>query len=284
MTSYVAPAELVEALGILAERRGRVSLLAGGTDLVPRLRQSAGLPDGRDTIVNLKRIEALRGFSIGADGLALGALTTVTTLRRDESIATAVPLFSRTADRFASEQVRNAATIGGNVVNASPAGDLQIPLLVHGARARLASARGARTLAIADVLLGPGKTALAGDEILVGLDVPLLDGYRISFSKFGLRPAMEIAVVSVGVALRLEDGRISDARIALGAVAPTARRSPAAEAVLTGQRPDREVLAAAGEAALGDVSPIDDVRASADYRRHLVRVMTRRTLADACAG
>ena len=194
-----------------------------------------------------------------------------------------------TADRFASPQIRNAATVGGNIANASPAADMVVSLLALDAEVELTAWRdGAlttRRLPLAEVITGPGATVIARDEILTTVDFARpAEGHFGGFEKSGPRPALEIAVVSAALAGGFRDGALRNVRIALGAVAPTPIRAEAAEAVLEGQTPTSERIAEAARVAAAEADPIDDVRGSAWYRRHLVSVYVGRLLADALPG
>lgn len=277
---YAAPATLDEALRLTAD--GEATLLAGGTDLMLR----AGY--GR-RLVNLRRVSELTGIEVGESRVRLGALVTVTEVLESDTLRAAVPLLVDTADRFASPQIRNAATLGGNIANASPAADLVVPLLALDAEAELAAWRDdavtTRRLPLAEVITGPGTTVIGADEILTGVafDRPP-EGHVGGFLKSGPRPALEIAVVSAALTGVLREGALHQARIALGSVAPTPIRAAAAEAVLEGRALTPEVVDAAAQAAAAEAAPIDDVRGSAWYRRHLVRVYVERLLGDVLPG
>jgi CO/xanthine dehydrogenase FAD-binding subunit len=280
---YAAPATLEEAARLAAD--GAATLLAGGTDLMLR---AAGSGYGR-RLVNLRRIRELDGIEIGESRVRLGALVTVTEILETDTLRAAVPLLAETADRFASPQIRNAATLGGNIANASPAADLVVPLLALDAEVTLAAWRDeamtTRRLPLAEVFTGPGTTVIGADEILtaVAFDRPTA-GQVGGFLKSGPRPALEIAVVSAALAGVLRDGALHQVRIALGSVAPTPIRAHAAEAVLEGQPLTPDTIDAAAQAAAGEAAPIDDIRGSAWYRRHLVRVYLERLLADVLPG
>lgn len=233
---YVEPETIEEAIDWLGRGPGKSRVLAGGTDLLVRLKRRQWIAD---RVVSIRRIGDLRGVTRDDRGIWIGALTTIEELRD-------VPYLRDVAFSMASAQIRNLATVGGNLCNASPAADLGPPLLVLGATLVAAGPEGERAIPMSEFFLGPGKSALRHDEILTGVRVPGIPG-RAAFLKFG-----PIAVVSVAAAT---------GRVALGAVAPTPILVPA----------DPEAAAAA-------CSPIDDPRASAEYRRHLVRVLTRRAL------
>ncbi|GAB4178853.1 MAG: xanthine dehydrogenase family protein subunit M [Rhodocyclaceae bacterium] len=278
---HVAPSSLDEALGVAA--LGDATPLAGGTDLMPAGR-SGKLRFGR-TLLSLRRIPELRGIAIEGGELRIGALTTIAELMADPLVAAHLPLLAEACRHFASPQIRNAATLGGNVCNASPAGDTLPPLMVLGARVELASKPGAvpvhRTMPLEEFLVGPGRTRREPGELLTALRVPLpAPGTPGRFVKFGTRPALDISAVSIAFAARRLGGALHDVRIAYGAVAPTVVRGRAAEEALEGRALDAQTIAAAARAAREEIQPISDVRASAWYRRQLIHNLLRRMLSD----
>jgi len=278
---YAAPTDLAEAARLLAA--GEATLLAGGTDLMPQTR--SGVRPLSGLLLNLRRIGELRGVSRREGAIRLGALTTVTEVLGDPVLRERAPVLCAAADCFASDQVRNSATLGGNLCNASPAGDLIIPLLLLDAEVELASWSDGRLahrkLPLCDFFVGPGQTRLRPDEILTAVVfAEPAAGFVAGFKKFGARPALDISIVSVGVAGVRREDRLTGARVALGAVAPTPLRGRRTEALLEGQPLTEDLIAAAAEEAAGEISPISDVRASAWYRTELVRVLLRRTLQD----
>jgi CO/xanthine dehydrogenase FAD-binding subunit len=278
---YCAPVTLAEALDCL--HRGEVTVLAGGTDLMPQT--ASGRLRFKPTLMNIRRVPELHGIVRDGDAIRIGALVTVTELMRDPLVREHFPVLVEAGDHFASDQIRNAATLGGNINNASPAGDMLVPLLVLDAEAELAAkpngSIASRRVPLAAYFTGPGRTARAPHELLTGVRVPVPPrGHRARFYKFGTRPALDISAISIGLAAVRADGVLSNVRVAFGAVAPTPLRAPRTEAVLEGRRLDRAAIDAAAEAAHDEVRPIDDVRASAWYRRELIRNMTRRMLDD----
>ena len=284
----LAPATLVQALAALAEPGGTV-VLAGGTDLMPQSR--AGRIGPARTLLNIRRIAGLDAIAVDGGRLRIGTLVTVERLLRDALIAAHAPLLAQAADHFASAQVRNAATIGGNVCNASPAGDLLPPLLALDAEVELSSldatgAPRARWLQLADFFTGPGRTRRAPDELLTALRLPLaVPGQVVRFHKAGTRPGLDISTIAIALAAQLDDaGRLHGVRLALGAVAPTPLRALRAEALLEGERPTPALAAQAAACAAAAAAPIDDLRGSAWYRRELLRNMTERMLNDVQAA
>jgi CO/xanthine dehydrogenase FAD-binding subunit len=248
--SYLEPRALGDAVAMLAEAPSRTRLLAGGTDLLLQLERGPF-----DRVVNLKRIAGLRAIAEEPDETVIGPLATLTDLLRSEAIARRHPVLREAALLMASPQVRNLATIGGNLCNASPAADLAPPLLCLDARLSVVGPHGQREIPIAEFFAGPGRTALSPDEILVAIRVPAV-ATRAAFLKFSPRRAMDLAIVSVACAAT--NGRT---RVALGAVAEVP--------LLVPPSPDEAASMA---------RPIDDLRASAEYRRAMVRVLVRRAL------
>ena len=284
------PHTLPEALRLLAEVPGATPL-AGGTNLVVDLRAGRHCPP---TLVDVSHLPELRGvWREGVGGAAevvVGAGTTITALLDDPLIAhNAVPL-REAAAVFANPLVRNRATVGGNLADASPAADTAPALLSLDASVTLVSAAGTRCLPLADFFLGPRRTRLEPGELIVSVRWPVPSAYTAGgFTKVGLRKADAIAVLSAAVMIEAgpagADGVpvCSAARIALGAVAPRPIRIPSAEAALAGQPLTSETIAGAAHLAALAATPIDDVRSSARYRRHTVEVIVRRLLERAAA-
>jgi len=278
---YAAPTSLTEAVKLLAENNA--TLLAGGTDLM--LQTQSGLKAFTPLLLNLRRISELQGISMSNGNIRVGALTTVTDILQDSILLESAHVLPETADCFACDQVRNSATIGGNICNASPAGDLIVPLLLLDADVELACwADGkvaTRSIPLGEFFVGPGKTQIQANEILTATTFTLPErNYVAQFEKFGARPALDISVVSVGIAGVREKGSLRGARVAFGAVAPTPLRGRETETVIEGQACTTEMIEEAGRQAAAEISPISDVRASAWYRKELVRVLTGRVLRD----
>ena len=277
--NYVAPTSIGEAAELL--QRGDVTVLAGGTDLMPQ--SHAGKAAFKRTLMNIRRIRELQGVAQVDGEIRIGALTTITELMENDLIRRHLPVLVDAADHFASVQIRNAGTVGGNVCNASPAGDMLIPLLVLDARVELVSkpngAMRSRTLPLAEFFTGPGRTRREPNELLAAVRMPVPDpDFRAAFIKFGTRPALDISAVSLAVAGVRRDNALTAARVAFGAVAPTPIRGKRTEAALEGRRLNDAAIAEAAEAAAAEVTPISDVRASAWYRRELIRNLTERAL------
>lgn len=278
---YLVPRSVAEATQALAG--GDVSMFAGGTDLMVQAR--LGAKTLRPALMNLGRITELRGIAVADGEVRIGALTTVTEILESDAIGRTAPVLARAADCFGSPQVRNAATIGGNLANASPAADLVPPLLVLEARADLASwAEGGvttRTVALEDLFAGPGETVMRPDELLTYVRFPVPEPGTVGvFGKAGARPALDISIVSVGIAGVKDNGALHRVRVAFGAVAPTPIRGRRTEAALEGTALDDDRIDAIARDTRAEIAPISDVRASAWYRTRMIETMTRRLLRD----
>jgi CO/xanthine dehydrogenase FAD-binding subunit len=249
------------------------------------LQTQSGAKGFEPLLVNLSRVKGMRGAKNTDGEISIGALTTITDVLKDEMLRRSAPVLYETADRFASGQIRNSATIGGNICNASPAGDMIVPLLLLDAEVELVSwvedEANWRRLPLSDFFDGPGQTKLRSNEILnaVTFRTPAPD-FVAGFEKFGTRPAMDISVVSVGIGGRLNNGALTETRVVFGAVAPFPMRGRETEAVINGRIIDETTIAAASAKAVAETSPISDVRASAWYRSELVFTLTGRLLRD----
>jgi carbon-monoxide dehydrogenase small subunit/xanthine dehydrogenase small subunit len=273
----VTPRTLDAAYALLAERRWRP--LAGGTDAL--VERSAGKPDDRGYL-DLGALEALRGIRLEADTLVLGAATTYAELRQSPLIAEHLPVLAEMAREVGAAQIQNRGTLGGNIATASPAGDSLPVLLALDADFVLGSSRGERTVAASAFFTSYRRTALADDELLLRIRVPLPTGRAVAFRKVGTRRAQSISVVSIALAWRADtDGRWHEVRLALGSVAPTPIRAASTEALLEGARPTRDLAVRASAALKAEISPIDDVRSTAAYRRAAAGRVLERIIRDA---
>lgn len=258
-------------------------MFAGGTDVLPQTR--AGARAFQTTLVNINRLNELRGIAESDGKIRIGALTTITNVLESDTLKKSASVVTQAADCFASGQVRNAATIGGNICNASPAGDMIVPLLILDAEVELASWRDGqiarRKMPLCEFFVSPGKTRIEPDEILTAVEFPVPKAQTVGrFCKFGTRPALDVAVVSIGIAGVKENGCLKDARVAFGAVAPTPIRGRATEAALEGAALDNRRIEEIAHVAEQEISPISDVRASAWYRKRLICELTQRILHD----
>ncbi len=272
---HFTPTSLSEAIERLSHLNGQTRLIAGGTDLM--LKMKAGL-DRPNTIINIKRLPELKGLTYNEEsGLQLGALTTLRELTRSPIIQEHYPCLAQTAGLMASEQIRSFATVGGNLCNASPSADLAPPLMALEGVLHLTGPQGERHLPLTDFFIGPGQSALMPGELLRQISLPPPTGKTI-YIKHTPRAYMDIAVVGVGIRLEKVDNLCRIVRIILAAVAPVPLRVEAAEAELTGHSLTPERIAQAAKIAAESCSPIDDIRGSAWYRKRMVEVTTRRGL------
>lgn len=273
------PRTVDEALRVLSERGPDAKLLAGGTDLLPQLKNGLLKPA---CVVDLSGVERLRALRADGSGLRIGAAVSARTLERDATTRTTYTSLAESGALVGSVQVRNLATLGGNLCNAAPSADMAPPALALDAEAVVAGPRGERRLPLTDFFTGVRRTVLGPDEVLVEIVVPA-PGPRSGghYLRHTPRRELDIAVVGVASQLTLTDGVCAKARIALAAVAPMPLRARAAEQALEGKPVTPEAIERAAELAVGAAKPISDQRGSADYRRHLVRVLTRRTLRTA---
>jgi xanthine dehydrogenase small subunit len=273
----LTPRSLDEAYTLLATQSHRP--LAGGTDLMVQLNGEIGAPPER--VLDLWRLDELRGIRVAGDALELGALTTYTDLRRSLACREHVPALVEAAATIGAVQIQNRGTLGGNVMNASPAGDTLPVLLALDAVMVLGSTGGEREVAAVDFWPAYRRTAARADELLVRLRVPLVADRTQRFRKVGTRRAQAISKVVVSAAWRGDPGITArEVRIALGSVAPTPVRVGAVEAQLEGRRWDADVVDAAVAALSGAIVPIDDVRSTAAYRREAACRVVRRLLIE----
>ncbi len=278
---YLAPHTLEEVAQVLSG--GSCTLFAGGTDVLPQTR--AGARAFQATLVNINRLDELQGISESDGIIRIGALVTITDILDSEFLRQTANVVVQAADCFASGQVRNAATIGGNICNASPAGDMIVPLLLLDAEVEFASWRDGqlarRKMPLCEFFVGPGKTRIEAGEILTAVEFAVPKPQAVGrFCKFGTRPALDIAVVSIGIAGVNKNGCLTDARVAFGAVAPTPIRGRETEAALEGVALDERRIEEISHVAGNEISPIYDVRASAWYRKRLICELTQRLLHD----
>jgi len=274
------PRSVDEAVRLLTERGPEAKLVAGGTDLLPQLKNGLLKPP---CVVDLSGVGPLQSLrQVDGGGLKIGAAVTARALERDPAVRTRYPALAESAALVGSVQIRNLATVGGNLCNAAPSADMAPPLVALDAEAVIAGPRGTRRVPLASFFTGVRRTVLAPDELLVELVVPS-PGPRSGghYLRHTPRRELDIAVVGVASQLTLRDGVCARARIALAAVAPTPVRATAAEQSLEGQPVTPERIERAAALAVESARPISDQRGSADFRRHLVRVLTRRTLTRA---
>lgn len=293
LQSYVRPRGLDDALAALADPDIRPLIIAGGTDVIPMMRrtrlglsQAAGDDDGRPgVVIDLSRLDELSGIDERDGMLRIGAATTMAAIAGHELVRERAPVLAAAAASVGSPLVRNRATVGGNLVTASPSADTAPALLAANAVVGLASARqGRREVGISDFFVGYRRTLLQPGEIVTDVLLPLPRGrVRGRFRKVGLRNADAISVVCVAAEMELDGGTCREARIALGAVAAVPVRALAVEAALRGREVDAAVVRHCASLVHEHISPIDDVRASARYRSWVAEaVVAQLIIALAC--
>jgi len=274
----VLPGSIDECLAVLSKRGGDAKLVAGGTDLLPQMKNGAIKPT---LVVDLSGIARIRQIQIG-QGLRIGAAVTARELEVSAATRGAYLSIAESGALVGSLQVRNLATIGGNLCNAAPSADMAPPLLALETQAVIAGPKGERRVPIADFFTGVRQTVLQPNELLVELVTPPPGAHSGGqYLRHTPRRELDIAVVGVASQLTLEGGRCVKARIALASVAPTPVRAVAAERALEGQAVTPELIEQAAALAIDAARPIDDQRGSVEFRKHLVRILTRRTLTTA---
>jgi len=273
--AYHRPRSIEEAFRLQAECPG-ARFIAGGTDLMVRIRSRELRPQA---LISLRAIPGLSGVTDG-DPVEVGALTTISELIENRLLADRFPVLLQAARRLGGVQIRNAATIGGNLCNCSPCADTATPLLVLGARVRLQSAEGSREIPIEEFFVGPGRTCSPPGELLTAVLLPVQTGdVRAMFRKKG-RVQMDLAIASTSVLLEMDGAVCKRARIAAGSCAEVPLRLGGAEAILEGKEHTPALAGEAAAEAARAVSPISDVRASADYRRRMISVYVQRSIAE----
>ena len=276
------PGSVDECLTVLAQRGSEAKLVAGGTDLLPQMKNGVTRPG---CVVDISRLSELRSIALDASGgLRLGAAVAARQIERDARLAKAFPSLVESAALVGSIQIRNLATVGGNLCNAAPSADMAPPLIALEAEAVIAGPKGRRRVPLASFFEGVRKTVLGPDELLIELVVPA-PGPRSGghYLRHTPRRELDIAVVGVASQITLSNGVCGKARISLASVAPTPVRATAAERMLEGQPLTKERVEEAATLAVEAARPISDQRGSAEFRKHLVRVLTRRTLTTALA-
>ena len=279
---YLAPGTLDEALKLLSLHQGAARVMAGGTDLIPKLKMRQ--IQAPEYIIDLKNIAGLDYVKFDAkNGLRVGALVTLRNIETSSMIRKNYPLLSQAAEGMASIQVRNRGTVAGNICNAVPSCDMGPSLLCLDARLKLVSRKGERVVDVDDFFTGPSQTVVGNDEILTEIQLPVAaPGCRARYLKQMPRRAMDLPIVGVAAVGVFSGDKFEDVRIGLGAVAPRPIRARQAEDALRGQKVGQKIIEKAAEIAAREARPIDDHRASAEYRREMVNVLTRRALGGIC--
>ena len=275
---FIRPNSLGELVDVLDETGGRI--LAGGTDIIPRMRHDL-FP--ASVLVDASDIPELSFIEEVDDQIAIGALTTHQEIMNSALLGAVNPALVAAAASVGSNATRNRGTLGGNIANASPAADTIPPLLAFDAQVQLMRKGDERSVPLKEFLVGPGKTSLEAGELIHSITFSRLsEAWGVAFQKMGKRKGMAIAVVSVATAVVLDaSGLVQDVRIALGSVAPTVVRSSMVEKKLIGTEANSKAIQDAANAVIDDISPIGDVRSTAEYRGHAAQVLTRRVLEEA---
>jgi len=273
---YLAPATLADALLLKKERGDGARVIAGGTDLILKMRDKVFSPA---VLIDLRSM-SMDTISVTTSEVSFGAAVSLSQLLASDDITRMYPALCTACREFAGPPIRNRGTLGGNIVNASPAADLIPPLLAYDAAVVLATSAGDRQVQLAEFFTGPGQTVMQADEILTEIKLPVMpSATAATFIKLGQRRSMAISLFSVATRLTLDaNGTVNDARIVLGAVAPTPIRIHAAEGLLAGKPLSDELLAMAADEAKKTATPISDVRASASYRKNMTGVLVHRAL------
>lgn len=275
---FLRPMTLSELTRLLGETNGNI--IAGGTDIIPKMKRSQ-YPTSM--VIDISQIEELRFIRRKKGRIKIGALTTHQDIAGSALLFDYNPALVSAAKTVGCEQTRNRGTLGGNIANASPAADTIPPLLIFDTNIHLHGKTGGRTISLRDFLVGPGITKLMEGEFIRSVSFkPFKGGWGAAFQKLGKRNGMAISVVSAAAAIKFgADGKIAQARLSLGSVAPKVVRSSRAESVLTGQYLTSKILEEASHVCLEDIAPISDIRASAEYRRKSAKVIAYRVLSQA---
>jgi len=283
---YFAPDSLNNIVALMKEYGEEAALLAGGTDLLSNIKRLSRSPN---IIVDLNRVPALSFIEIKKDALHIGAATVLNEIRKSPVVQERAPALAEAIGVLASNPIRNRATIGGNLCNASPAADTAPPLLALDASLTLQGPDSERTVGISEFFTGPGQTVRRADEIVKEVVIPFKRG-RSTFLKLGRRKGFTLSIASVAAFGVITDGKFEELRVALGAVAPTPVRCWKVEEALRGVAATEERIEKAARLVKEEVNPITDVRASAAYRKEMSYVLTKRALKkialreDSCGG
>jgi aerobic carbon-monoxide dehydrogenase medium subunit len=274
---YLAPTSVEEAIAALAEAGDDAKLMAGGQSLLPVLRMRLNAPD---VVIDLGRIDSLRGVRDDGDAIVVGALTTHSDVVTDDLVKEHALLLSKAAAEVADNQIRHRGTFGGALAHADPAGDMGAAALALGAEYVIAGAGGTRTVAAGDFFVDLFETAIGEDEILTEIRIPKHTGWGAHYEKF-VRVAHQWPIVAVAATVKVDGGTISEARIGLTNMGSTALRASATEAALAGAPATEDGVRAAADRAADGTNPPSDLNGDSDYRKHLATVLTRRAVLKA---
>jgi len=281
---YLEPESVEKVVSLLSKYGSEAKIIAGGTDLVAQMRDKAIKPG---YVIDIGCIPGLDYIDYDKkQGLRIGALTSIRALEISAELRQRYPVISQAASQLGSVAIRNIGTIGGNLCNAAPSAETAPALIVLSATAKIVGPDGERVVALDDFFTGPGSTVLQNGELLVEIQVPLVPpNTKGVYLKHSIRSTIDLAIVNVAVVLTLESEYevCKDIKLVLGAVAPTPMRTRKAEQILRGKKVDETLINETARVASDEVRPISDVRASAEYRKQMVEVLTRRAIREAMA-
>ena len=277
---YVAPTSVEEALAALAQHGDDAKIIAGGQSLLPVLRMRLNAPE---MVIDLGRIDALRGVRDDGDAIVVGAMTPHSVVGSDPLVAEHAALIGKAVEHLADAQVRHRGTFGGALAHADPAGDLGAPVLALGAEFVIAGPGGTRTVGADEFFVDLFETAIGDDEILTEVRIPKHTGWGACYEKF-VRIAHQWPIVAVAAAVRVDGGTIAEARVGLTNMGATPLRARSVEQALTGQPATEDAVRSAAAHAADGTNPPSDLNGEADYRRHLATVLTRRAVLAAAGG
>jgi len=274
---YLAPKTVDEAISLLSLHNGEARPIAGGTDLLLKMKRREVAPP---YLVGLKNIPGLDNVEYDdAQGLRFGPLVTIHAMEMSPIVRGKFPILSQAASTIGSAQIRNLGTVVGNVCNALPSADMIPSLIVLGARVRIANIKGEKTIAIEDFITGPGQTVLAHDELVVEVQVPCPPPHSGGiYIKHTPREAMDLAIISVATLITLEEDMCGEVKICLGTVGPTQIRAIKAERIIRGKPFSAELVREASKIASKEAQPRSSIRSSSEYRKEMVRILTARAL------
>lgn len=277
---YFRPNSVLECIKLLQEHGNTAKIVAGGTDLVVRMRSGAFRPS---VIIDIKKIPELNGINVKEDCVEIGACTDLMTISKADELIAKWPIVKAGAGHVSSTQIRNNATLGGNSCNASPSADTVPCLIISEAVVNIVGPNGERQIPIDEFFVGPGKTVLLADEIVKSFTIPgAEDTSGAAYYKHAIRGDTDISIIGLGARIVLdENGVVTKARIAAAAVAPTPLRIKAAEEYLVGKKLNDDVIEQAGQIARDNVSPISDQRGSKEYRKEMIYVATKNMIREA---
>ena len=278
--TYLSPSSVEEALSLLSRYGDKAKVISGGTDLLVQMKRKVLLPDFVISLGGIRDLDYIKYDQ--TKGLMIGACTTVGNVTHSSSIRGKFTLLAQGASLLGTPSIQNQATIGGNLCNASPSADIAPPLIVLGAMAKFAGIDGEKIVPVEDFFVGPGATIMKHHQLLLEIQIPNPPSHSGGvYTKQTRGRGADLAVVGVAAFVVMDRGTIREVRIALGAVAPTPIRAKKAEGILRGSTINEKVLEESSQAAAYESKPIDDIRSSADYRRTLVAVLTKRAVVQA---